>query len=206
MSATAPVRGPAQLHRPGTLLLPPTVPAHKPSILPRPRLVVVAPQRTTAGRLPFLILVGAVLVSGLVGVLLLHTIAAQDAFRVNSLQQRLATLTDQEQQEAQLVAADSSPSALESRAAALGMEPTIITAFHRRSDGRAVGIQNPVYIAPPAPKLTKKQKAAAHKAALAKAKAKTTKKDATTTTSTTSKKTTKKSVPPKTSKHGHSRP
>jgi hypothetical protein len=222
MSATAPVRGAAQLRRPGTLLLPApdeTSSPRKATTLPRPRLVVMAPQRTTAGRLPFVILVGAVLISGLVGVLLLHTIAAQDAFRVTSLQQRLATLTDQEQQAAELVAADSSPTALEARAVALGMEPTALTAFHRRSDGRAVGVQSPVYVAPPAPKLTKSQaKAAAHKAALARAAlAKAAAKSAKSTKKSTphkapTSKTTKKSTPPKSTKTttkpkpGHSKP
>jgi hypothetical protein len=205
VSATAPVRGPAQLRRPGTLLLPApdqVAAPRKPTTLPRPRLVVVAPQRSTAGRLPFVILVCAVLISGLVGVLLLHTIAAQDAFRVTGLQQRLATLTDQEQQEAQLVAADSSPTALETRAVALGMEPTVLSAFHRRGDGRAVGVQTPVYVAPPAPKLTKKQ-AKANAASASKKRAKSTSHKASTTSSSSAKKSKKSTKKPK---HGHSTP
>jgi hypothetical protein len=103
--------------------------------------------------LPFVILVGSVLVGGLVAVLLLHMAAAQDAFRITGLQQRLASLTDQEQQESQLVAADSAPSALQARAVALGMEPTKITSFHRRPDGRALGVATPYYVAPPAPRV-----------------------------------------------------
>lgn len=151
MSATAPVRRPAQLRGSAALRLPDPSPSRsgQPQTRSKPRLVLVAPQRTTAGRLPFLILVGTVLAGGLVAVLLLHMMAAQDAFRVTGLQQRLAILTDQEQQEAQLVAADSSPTALQARAVALGMVPTTITKFHRRAGGRAVGVQTPVYVPPP---------------------------------------------------------
>jgi hypothetical protein len=98
--------------------------------------------------LPFVIVVGAVLVGGLVSVLLLHTLAAQYAFRITGMQSRLTTLTDEAQQQSQVVAADSSPIALQHRAAALGMVPTSITAFHRRVDGRAVAVQTPVYVAP----------------------------------------------------------
>lgn len=110
--------------------------------------MLVSPQRTTAGRAPFLIVVGAVLVGGLVAVLMLHTLAAQDAFRLSGLQQHLATLTDEEQQQVQVVAADSSPTALQARAVTLGMVPSALTKFHRRPDGRAVGIQTPVYVPP----------------------------------------------------------
>jgi hypothetical protein len=161
MSATAPVRRSAPRHAPAAMHLPETALSRvaqpsKSASLPRPRLVLVAPHRTTAGRLPFLIVVGTVLVGGLVAVLLLHMVAAQDAFRVTGLQQRLAVLTDTEQQEAQLVAADSSPTALQARAVALGMVPSAITKFHRRAGGRAVAVQSPVYVPPPAPPVSPK--------------------------------------------------
>jgi hypothetical protein len=211
MSATAPVRGAGVLRAPAYAPSRAT-PRQKQAILPRPHLVAVAPARSTAGRLPFVILIGAVLVGGLVAVLLLHMAAAQDAFRISGLQQRLATLTDQEQQEAQLVAADSSPTALQARAAALGMEPTKITSFHRRPDGRAVGIATPYYVAPPAPRV---KKTVTTNAKAGKSTAKHHAQTSTTTSTTTS---TKHHAPtsPATTKHhkpappkhhgGHSKP
>jgi hypothetical protein len=139
---------------------------------PRPRLVPVVPARPSAGRLPFLVLVGALMVVGLVSVLLLHTVAAQYAFRITAQQQRLASLTDEEQQEAQLVAADSSPVALHARAIALGMVPSALTHLRPRAGGRAVGRAVPVYAPPPpVPAMTssKKSGTASSKAGTSKA-------------------------------------
>ena len=48
------------------------------------------------------------------------------------------------------MAADSSPTALQARATALGMVPTTMTKVHRRPDGRALAVQTPVYVPPPA--------------------------------------------------------
>jgi hypothetical protein len=112
-------------------------------------LVLVSQRRPTAGRLPFLIVVGGVLVIGLVGVLLLHMVAAQDAYKANAMKQRLAALSDQEQQLDSIVEADSSPDALRNRAAAIGMRPASVTKFHKLRDGRALGVQTPVYLPPP---------------------------------------------------------
>ena len=175
MSATAPVRRPTALHFP-TQSPPLGTPQRKPPASSRPRLVLVSQRRPTAGRLPFLIVVGVLLVGGLVGVLLLHTVAAQDAYRANTLQQRLATLTDQEQRLSTLIESDSSPQALRQRAVALGMVPTTVGKFHRMHDGRTVGVQTPVYVAPPAPIVTHHAASAGakkHSAAAGKAEAKT---------------------------------
>jgi hypothetical protein len=201
MSAAAPVRRPVALRGAAALHLPDlapirTAPNPKPAALARPRLVLVAPHRTTAGRLPFLILVGAVLTGGLVAVLMLHMVAAQDAFRVTGLQQRLATLTDAEQQEAQAVAADSSPAALQARAVALGMEPTAITKFRRRPDGRAVGLQTPYYVPPPVTVSLRSKRP------VQKAHAKSSKPTATTTSTHTPKTTDTAGTAPTTAKSG----
>jgi hypothetical protein len=180
MSAIAPARRPAALP---PSLSPRSVPAqHKPTGVPRPRLVLVSQRRTTAGRLPFAILVGGVLVVGLIGVLLLHMIAAQDGFRATALGDRLNTLTLQEQALQQKVEFDSSPGTLRQNAANLGMVPSSVGLYHQLNDGRAVGTQTPSYVAPvaPPPKTTVKTKASKP--------AKTTTKSATTSkTSTTPK-------------------
>jgi hypothetical protein len=164
MSATAPLR------RPAALVLPaPSRTTDAPKATGRPRLVLISQRRITAGRVPFMILIGAVLSAGLVSVLLLHMLAAQDAYRANTLQQRLQALTDQEQQLATAVDADSSPTALRSRALALGMRPTSVTHLRQLKDGRAVGVQTPIYAPPPAPVTSKSDATNAKPGATAKA-------------------------------------
>jgi hypothetical protein len=111
----------------------------------RPRLVLASPRRKTASRAPFFILTGGLMVVGLVSVLLLHMMAAQDSFRATALQQHLSALTDREQQAEQQVAADTAPSALRARAIALGMVPTAMTHFRRLKDGRIVAVETPLY-------------------------------------------------------------
>jgi hypothetical protein len=119
---------------------------------PRPRLVLVSPRRTAIGRLPFVIVVGTILVTGLVAVLVLHMFAAQYAFRGTAMQARLNGLTNQVQQEQGAVERDSSPIALQRNAATLGMLPSTVTHIHRTSSGRVIGLATavapPVVVAP----------------------------------------------------------
>lgn len=134
MSATFPLRKPATVQ-----------PRRKPAPAARPRLVVIAsPNQRTIARGPFLLLVGGLMLAGLLSLLLLHTLAAQDAFRQTTLQQRLAALTDTEQQLEQQVQTDSAPASLEARARALGMVPSQITSYHQRPNGRTVAHEVPV--------------------------------------------------------------
>src|SRR5262249_42200423 len=116
MSAIAPVRA---------LPLPPRTaaarPAHAPAAASRPRLVVVP--NATAGRVPFVLAVAAVLAVGLVALLLLHTLAAQDAFTVHKLQRQTAALADQEQALTIANEQAQAPSGLAMRASALGLVP-----------------------------------------------------------------------------------
>ena len=153
MSAAAPLRYQARPRTvaatlPKNLQVRPAV-GSKSAARSRPHLVVSAQQRSTAGRLAFVVVVGGLLVGGLVAVLLLHMMAAQDGFRVTALQQHLATLTDQVQEQEQVVAADSAPNSLQARADALGMVPTTISAFHNKGNGHAVAVQAPMYVPPP---------------------------------------------------------
>jgi outer membrane biosynthesis protein TonB len=97
--------------------------------------------------------VAAVLAIGLVALLLLHTLAAQDAFTVHKLQHRTAALADQvqaltiENEQAQ------APSSLAARAAGLGMVPATsltITQLH----GRPAAMLSAPPLPPPAPVAT----------------------------------------------------
>jgi hypothetical protein len=103
----------------------------------RPRLIVLASPRA-AGKAPFVVLVGGLLLAGLLSLLMLHTLAAQDSFRQTSLQQRLANLNDVEQRLEQQVQLDSAPSALRQKARALGMVPSVITHYRELPNGRTV--------------------------------------------------------------------
>jgi hypothetical protein len=116
----------------------------------RPSLRLVAAQSLTASRLPFAIFVGSILVIGLVALLLLHTLAAQDAFRLESLQHESAQMSDTQQQLALAEQQRDAPTALAARARALGMVPTGSIAFvelHRH--GKIVGVVQAVPSPPP---------------------------------------------------------
>ena len=115
----------------------------------RPSLRLVAARPLTAARLPFAIFIGAILVGGLVALLLLHTMAAQDAFRLEALQHESATLDDTEEQLAVANQQAEAPSTLGARARALGMVPTGSIAYvDLHHHGKVVGV---VQAAPPPP-------------------------------------------------------
>jgi hypothetical protein len=91
----------------------------------------------------------AVLGGGLAGLLLLHTWAAQDGFRLASLQQQQARLATRIQA---LTARDQrleSPDRLQAAATALGMRPTGDPRFVRLSSGKLVGKAVAVPAPPP---------------------------------------------------------
>lgn len=129
-----------------------------------PLLRIVASKPLTAARLPFAIFVGSILVVGLVVLLLLHTMAAQDAFRLESLQQENAQLADTQQQLALAEQQRESPTTLAARARALGMVPTGSIAFvELHHHGKIVGVVEPVPSpAPPAPSPTATPSASAN--------------------------------------------
>jgi cell division protein FtsB len=133
MSATYPVRKVAA----------PTRKAAAPA-KSRPRLVVISSQRRVVARGPFVALVGALMLGGLLSLLMLHTLAAQDAFRQTTLQHKLSALTDTEQQLEQQVQTDSAPAALEARAKSLGMVPSAITSYRQHPSGRTTAHEVPV--------------------------------------------------------------
>jgi hypothetical protein len=94
------------------------------------------------------------------GLLLVHTLAAQDAFRVHDLNQRLATLRDSEQHLQIATEQAESPSALRNHALALGMRPSQIDGYRHAKDGRVIGtltaIPLPVIVPAPTPSATTK--------------------------------------------------
>lgn len=113
--------------------------------------------RSQAPRAPFLMVMGALLTAGLLGLLLLNTTLAQGAFIAHDLQAQTTALADQEQALVQKVAEQESPTVLERRARAIGMVPSSTPVFLRLSDGAVLGVPVPAKAAPkpkvaPAPK------------------------------------------------------
>lgn len=94
----------------------PTVRSEPLRLVPAP---VAAPERR--GRIAFALLLATVLGSGLVALLLLNTLSAQDAFRIGAQSAKLTQLSDTEQALRQQVQAASAPGALAADAARLGM-------------------------------------------------------------------------------------
>jgi hypothetical protein len=76
-----------------------------------------------APRMPFVLLVLALLGGALVSMLVLHTILAQDAFTITELQRENRALSQQEEALAEEVLEAESPDELARRAQELGMEP-----------------------------------------------------------------------------------
>ncbi len=111
-----------------------------------PHLVVVpsmATGRTRPTRAPFVVLISALLVAGLMALLLLNTLLAQDSFALHALQKQTASLSDTEQALAQEVARAQTPQSLAQRATGLGMVPAPNPVFRAGPDGQILGVATP---------------------------------------------------------------
>lgn len=91
------------------------------SALTRARLRVVPRTRARAPRVPFLLLVSLVLVSGVVGLLMFNTHMQQDAFASTALEQQAASLTAREQTLRMELEALRDPQRVASQAQRMGM-------------------------------------------------------------------------------------
>lgn len=129
--------------------------ATPPSVRPTRYLHLVTRRRSQAARAPFVAVVVGLLLSGLLGLLVLNTVLAQDAFRLHQLQVDARALADREQALARQVSDLQSPHSLAARATSLGMVPGGSPAFLRLSDGKVLGRSEPAVatalIAPAAP-------------------------------------------------------
>ena len=164
MSAIAPARAPSRA--PSRAASPAQSRAASKPRTDRPALrVVTAPTPAGPGPLPFALVVAGVLGVGLVVLLMLHTLAAQDAFTLHKLQRQTAALGDVEQQLTVANQQAQAPSALAARAKALGMVPTGSLHIIRRKDGRIVAVASALPAPPPAASPTPSPSASASTAA-----------------------------------------
>ena len=120
-----------------------------PTARPTRYLHLVTRGRTRAARAPFIAVVVALLLTGLLALLVLNTVLAQDAFRLHQLQLDGRALADREQALARQVSDLQSPHSLAARATALGMVPGGSPAFLRLSDGKILGRSEPAVATPP---------------------------------------------------------
>lgn len=106
-----------------------------------PRLRVVetqdAAEHTGVG---FVLLCVLLLVGGLLSLLLLNTNRAQSSFAIDKLQAKSAALTDEQQQLAGEIDAQSAPQQLALRAQQMGLQPASKVRYVRKADGTVLGV------------------------------------------------------------------
>ena len=105
----------------------------------RSRLSVVPPRATTARSGPFVLLVAAILVIGLVGLLMLNLSMQKASFQLASLQDRSDALQTREQRLDVTVDRLSSSDRLTDEATRMGMVPNPNPVFLDLSNGKVIG-------------------------------------------------------------------
>jgi septum formation initiator len=106
------------------------------------RLGALVPGGTTAARTPFVLLIVALLASGMLGLLFLNASVNEGSFELSELRRQTQELTDEEQELQAEVDAYSAPDALAERARELGMVPGGPPAF-LAPDGSVLGEPEP---------------------------------------------------------------
>lgn len=104
-----------------------------------PRLTLVPDARSRVARTPFVLMACGLLAGGLLALLLLNTVLAQDAFALHDLEKRSAGLDARQAALGRQLAEEAAPQRLAQRAVAMGMVPSENPAFLRASDGRVLG-------------------------------------------------------------------
>jgi hypothetical protein len=108
-----------------------------------PRLRVAPPAPINAPRAPFIALVVAVVVAGVLGILLINTKTAENSFRIDTLQKQQAKLDSQQQDLENEIAANNSPGSLDAAARRLGLVKADNLAYIRLPDGKVLGVPKP---------------------------------------------------------------
>ena len=117
-----------------------TAPAPRRAPAPsRAPLRLVTPRPVVAPKTPFVLLLFGLLGAGLVGLLLLNTIVAEDAFRLHDLQRSGVELADREQEAMRALEQLENPMELARRAESLGMVSSGQPVFLRLPDGAVLG-------------------------------------------------------------------
>ncbi|HNA99760.1 MAG TPA: hypothetical protein PKX56_07180 [Marmoricola sp.] len=109
----------------------------------RARLVVVPPVPAKAATAPFVILLMAIMVAGVLGILAFNTNMQDKAFETTRLQNEADALLAKEQRLSLELDALRNPQALAQKAKQMGMVPPTAPAFLQLSDGKVLGDRTP---------------------------------------------------------------
>lgn len=104
-----------------------------------PPLRVTPPAPVSVPRAPFVVLVLVLVIGAVLGILLLNTKIAENAFRLNDLTERQAQLDRQEEQLERELADKASAGSLEAEANKLGLVDAGEPGYLRLSDGQVSG-------------------------------------------------------------------
>jgi hypothetical protein len=113
-----------------------------------PRLRVAPPPPVTGPRAPFVALVLALVIGGVLGILLINTKIAENSFRLDRLAKEQAALDIREQQLTREIAEAEAPGSLKAAARKLGLVEAGSPAYIRLQDGKVIGIPTPAGGAP----------------------------------------------------------
>lgn len=105
-----------------------------------PTLRVTPPAPVPVPRAPFVLLVLTLVVGGVLGILLLHTKIAENAFRLDDLHKRQAVLDQRQEQLERELAEKASAGSLEAEARKLGLVGAGDPAYVRMPDGQVFGV------------------------------------------------------------------
>ncbi|WP_432829393.1 hypothetical protein [Dactylosporangium sp. CA-092794] len=108
-----------------------------------PRLRVAPPAPVSAPRAPFVALVLVLVLSGVVGILVLNTRIAENAFKLDALKTKQQGLDRDEEKVRSDLASKESPVTLASRAKQLGLVPSSTPAFLVLPDGTKLEMPGP---------------------------------------------------------------
>ncbi|GGM85291.1 hypothetical protein ACFFX1_48985 [Dactylosporangium sucinum] len=120
-----------------------TTPGSTPGKPASPRLRVAPPAPVSAPRAPFVALVLVLVLSGVIGILVLNTRIAENAFRLDALKTKQNGLDRDEQRLRSDLADKESPVTLASRAKQLGLVPSRTPAFLLLPDGTKLEMPGP---------------------------------------------------------------
>jgi hypothetical protein len=109
----------------------------------RPRLRVAPPAPVSAPRAPFVALVLVLVLIGVIGILVLNTRIAENAFKLDALRTKQSTLDRDEERLRSDLASKESPVTLASRAKQLGLVPSRTPAFLLLPDGTKLEMPGP---------------------------------------------------------------
>jgi hypothetical protein len=108
-----------------------------------PRLRVAPPAPISAPRAPFIAVVIAIVVAGVIGILLINTKTNENTFQISKLQDQKTALDNQQQKLENQIAGYESTGNLDVAARRLGLVKADSPAYIRLPDGRIIGVPKP---------------------------------------------------------------